>query len=72
MGETITVRIPKKLRAQLNLISKEKRIPASEIVRESLQNYLTLQRFRKLRSKVLPFAEVQGLLTDEDIFQQLK
>ena len=72
MGNTITVRIPENLRAQLNLISKEKRIPASAIVRESLQNYLTLQRFRKLRSKVLPFAEAQGLLTDEDIFRQIK
>ena len=72
MGNTITVRIPKNLRVQLNLISREKRVPASEIVRESLQNYLTLQRFRKLRSRVLPFAEAQGLLTDEDIFQQIK
>jgi hypothetical protein len=28
-------------------------------------------RFRELRKKTLPFAEAQGLVTDEDVFRTL-
>ena len=28
-----------------------------------------MTRFRELRRKALPFAEAQGLVTDEDVFQ---
>jgi hypothetical protein len=28
-----------------------------------------VNRFRELRRKVLPFAEAQGLVTDEDVFR---
>ena len=30
-----------------------------------------VQRFRSIRKKILPFAEAQGLLTDDDIFKVL-
>jgi len=40
----------------------------SDLVRESLQRYIAIYKFRRLRNKVLPFAESQGILTDEDIF----
>jgi hypothetical protein len=30
---------------------------------------VAVARFRELRSKILPFAEAQGLLTDEDVFR---
>ena len=43
--------------------------PLSEIVRESVRRYVAVRRFRRLRNKVLPFAEAQGLLTDEDVFK---
>jgi len=40
--------------------------------RDSLRNAILIHRFRKLRNTVLPFAETQGILTDEDVFEKLK
>ena len=39
---------------------------------ESLRRYIAVERFRGVRKKILPFAEAQGLLTDEDIFKALQ
>jgi hypothetical protein len=40
-------------------------------VREALKRYLAIYRFRKLRNMVLPFAEAQGILSDEDVFSMI-
>lgn len=69
MRQTLTVRIPDKLRGELKKISLEESKPVSDLVRESLERYIAIRKFRSIRNKVLPFAESQGLLTDEDIFK---
>jgi len=69
MSQTMTVRIPDDLRKDLNEISKKEGIPVSDLVRESLTKYVLLYRFRKLRNMVLPFAEAQGILVDEDVYK---
>ena len=66
---TLTIRLPDRLRRDLEKLSKERHRPAGEIVRDSLQRYLAVERFRALREKALPFAEAQGLLVDEDVFK---
>jgi len=71
MDKIITFRVPQDLNNDLQKISKEEDKPISNLVRESLRRYVQIYRFRKLREKVLPFAEAQGLLTDEDIFNKL-
>ncbi len=68
MRQTLTVRLSDNLRKELQKISREESKPMSDLVRESLQRYISIYRFRRLRDKVLPFAESQGLLTDEDVF----
>ncbi len=70
--ETLTVRLPSRMKSKLNAFSRRENKAASDIVRESLRRYLALQGFRSSRSKILPFAEEQGLLTDEDVFKALK
>ena len=71
MQKSLTIRLPEDIRNDLEELSKAENIPISEIVRESIKKYITVQRFRRLRNKVLPFAEAQGLLTDDDIFKAL-
>ena len=71
MDKIITFRVPEDLNNDLQKISKEEDKPVSNLIRESLRRYIQIYRFRKLREKVLPFAEAQGLLTDEDIFNKL-
>jgi len=72
MNRPMTIRLPDELRKMLDQISKEERLPVSDLVRESIRRYAAVYRFRQLRRRVLPFAEAQGLLTDEDVFESLK
>ena len=69
MKQSLTIRLPEDLRRELQKISKEESKPVSDLVRESIQKYIKIYKFRKLRNKVLPFAESQGILTDDDIFK---
>ena len=66
---TLTVRLPSALRSELEDISQEQRKPVSDLVRESIRRYVALERFRALRKRVLPFAEAQGFVMDEDVFK---
>ena len=67
----LNVRIPAELRKQLIAISKRENIPISDLVRESLKEYLAVHRFRELRKKMMPYAQAQGFLTDEDVFKAI-
>jgi predicted transcriptional regulator len=69
MRQTLTVRIPDELRKELKRISDEESKPVSDLVRESLKRYIAIRKFRSIRNKVLPFAESQGILTDEDVYK---
>ncbi|MGO8987700.1 MAG: ribbon-helix-helix protein, CopG family [bacterium] len=71
MNQALTVRIPNKLREELQKISRAEGKPISDLVRESLRRYIAIYRFRKLRNMVLPFAEAKGILTDEDVYKEV-
>lgn len=71
MSDSITVRLPKGLQSQLKKISREDNVPISDLVRESLSRFIATRKFQRLRNQTLPFAEAQGLLTDEDIFKAI-
>jgi len=68
---TLTIRLPEQLRADLKKLSRQEHKAVSDIVRDSLRRHVAVQQFRSLRHKILPFAEAQGLLTDEDVFKAL-
>lgn len=68
---TLTIRLPDSLRQELDQLSREENKAVSDIVRESLRRYIAVERFRTIRRKILPFAEAQGLLCDEDVFRAL-
>lgn len=68
---TLTIRIPDELKAELQEISSREHVPVSDLVRESIRRYVAVQRFKSLRKRTLPFAEAQGLLTDEDVFRAI-
>jgi hypothetical protein len=59
------------MREGLKELSRNENKPVSDIVRESLKRYLAIYRFRRLKNMVLPFAEAQGILSDEDIFTMI-
>jgi predicted transcriptional regulator len=71
MKQAVTVRIPDDLRKELEQISNAEAKPISDLVRESIQKYVAIYNFRRLRNTILPFAEAQGILTDEDVFKSI-
>jgi predicted transcriptional regulator len=66
---TLTIRLDPKLDKELARIAKRTGKTKSEIAREALARQVAVARFREARRQILPFAEAQGLLTDEDIFR---
>jgi predicted transcriptional regulator len=68
---TLTIRIPDKLKTDLRMISQQQNKPVSDVVRESVRRYVAIEKFRTLRKKTLPFAEAQGYVTDEDVFKAI-
>jgi len=68
---TLTIRLDAKLEKALDRIAKSTGRTKSEIAREALKRQVAVARFRELRKKTLPFAEAQGLVTDEDVFRAL-
>ena len=68
---TLTIRLPDELKADLQELSAAESKPVSDLVRESLRRTVAVAKFRSLCRHVLPFAEAQGLVTDEDVFEAL-
>lgn len=66
--ETITVRLDKDVARLLARAVKLSRRTQSEVIRDALRRQLAIDVFDQLRRRVAPFAEAQGLLTDEDVF----
>lgn len=69
---TLTIQVPENLKADLVKLSRLQRRAMSDIVREVLRRHVATERFRQTRKLVLPFAEAQGLLTDEDVLRALE
>ena len=65
----LTVRLGPELRQELNRLSRELGRSQSDIVRDALRRQFTLLRFEQARRSLLPLAEAQGILTDEDVFR---
>ena len=68
---TITIRLERDLERELDRACKQTGRSRSDLVRDALRRQLALLRFRRLRSKVMPLAEVQGYVTDEDVFRDV-
>jgi predicted transcriptional regulator len=69
MSATLTIRIDDVLERELTMAANAAHRPKGDIVREALRRQLTLNKFRQLRTQVMPLAEQAGFLTDEDVFK---
>lgn len=66
---TLTVRLDVRTRRELARLSRELRRSSSDIVRDAVRRQIALLRFERSRRTLLPLAEAQGILTDEDVFR---
>jgi predicted transcriptional regulator len=65
---TITIRLDAKTRRELDRLSRELGRSRGDIVRDAVRRQIALLRFERARRVMLPLAEAQGILTDEDVF----
>jgi len=68
---TLTLRIPDELDQELEKESSASHLSKSDLTREALQRYLRVARLHRLRAKLVPRAQAQGINTDEDVFRAL-
>jgi predicted transcriptional regulator len=68
---SLTIRLDKDLEQALKKVSKQSGKTRSEIAREALRRKLRISQFEILRKRIMPFAEVRGFLTDEDVFSKV-
>jgi predicted transcriptional regulator len=71
MKAAVTIRLDADLERRLDQVAERSGKTRSEIVREALRRQLTLMQFEQLRKRVMPFAEAQGYLTDEDVIRDV-
>ena len=64
----VTIRLDDSLDELLERMTALSGKTRSEIVREALRRHLASMRFEQLRGRLMPFAETQGYLVDEDVF----
>ncbi len=68
-GATVTVRLDPKIQRELAKLSRRLGRSRSDIVRDAVRRQIALMRFEQSRRELLPLAEAQGILTDEDVFR---
>lgn len=66
---SLSIRIPESLRRELEKLGRQKHVPVSDLVRDSLRRYVAVEQLSRLRAKTRPRAEARGFLTDEDVFK---
>ncbi len=71
MRSTITISIPEPMRSELDKLSRSDGVSRSDIVRESLRDYVFVRRFRSMRKSMIGKASAKGVYTDQDVFDQV-
>jgi predicted transcriptional regulator len=71
MRETVTISLPRAIRRELDKIAKEEGISRSDVLRQSLEDFLFVRRFRQLRQRMMAAAQADGIFTDEDVFNRV-
>ena len=71
MRKAVTVSLPEPLTEELDAISRAEGTSRSEVVREALKRYFALREYRALRAELVIEAEAKGIVTDEDVFNQV-
>lgn len=66
---TVTIRLDAKLQRALDRLSRQLGRSRSDLVRDALRRQIALLRFEEARRGLLPLAEAQDILTDEDVFK---
>jgi len=71
MRSAITVSLPQDVKKELDRVSDAEGMSRSNIVRESVRDYLFIRQFRTLSKVMAPRAARRGVYTDQDVFDRV-
>lgn len=71
MKQSITVSLPEKISSDLSAIAEDEGISKSQIIRDALQDYIFIKKFRALRNQMIAKAQARDIFTDDDVFQKI-
>lgn len=71
MQETITFTLPAEIKPAFDEVTREEGITASELIREAVNDYLFLRKFRSLRERMILQAQKQGIRSEQDVFERV-
>jgi len=71
MRSVMSVSLPKKMADELDFLAKETGRNKSDIVKESLGEFLWEKRFRRMKKRLTPKAKAAGFVTDDDVFKAI-
>jgi len=71
MRETVTISLPQGIRRELDRVAREEGVSRSDVLRQSLDDFLFVRRFRQLRQRMMAAAQAQGIYTDDDVFTRV-
>jgi predicted transcriptional regulator len=70
-SSVVTVRLDPDLERDLDALAAATGQSRSALVRDAVRRRVAVMRFEEARRQILPFAEAQGYLTDEDVFRDV-
>ncbi len=70
-SSVVTVRLDPDLERDLDALAAATGQSRSALVRDAVRRRVAVMRFEETRRQILPFAEAQGYLTDEDVFRDV-
>ena len=71
MRSVLSVSLPEKMAAELDILARKTGRNKSDIVKESLGEFLWEKRFRRIKKRLIPKAKKAGLVTDDDVFKAI-
>ncbi|GJL66172.1 MAG: hypothetical protein NPIRA05_11430 [Nitrospirales bacterium] len=71
MRQAVTVSLPEDIARELDKVAQTEGISRSDLIRESVRDYLFIGKFRQLRKRLMLKAQTQGVYTDQDVFDRI-
>ncbi len=71
MRSVLSVSLPEKMAADLDSIAKETGRNKSDIVKESLGEFLWEKEFSRMKKRLSHKAKAAGFITDDDVFKAI-
>lgn len=71
MRSVLSVSLPDKMAVELDVLARATGRNKSDIVKESLGEFLWENRFRHIKKRLSPKAKTAGFITDDDVFKAI-